>query len=185
MSDMRILSRPVVAADIPAAGVDVEIVASPVQRAALAAAYGLVAVEALSASATLSPEAGGGVTLSGRVVGDIVQTCVVSLAPVEQHIDEPVSVRFVAPSSPEAPKSPKPGAEVMIDPDQLDPPEVLAGPTIDLGALAEEHFVMAIDPYPRAPDATLPAEATGARDDTRDSPFAVLAELARREPPKR
>jgi len=34
----------------------------------------------------------------------------------------------------------------------------LTEPTIDLGAIAVEHFLLAVDPYPRAPGAELPAD---------------------------
>lgn len=184
MRRTAIFSRPVEIQRIPAAGVDMEIVASEEEREALAAAYDLLEVKALSARATLRAGEKGDVTVMGRVVADIVQTCVVSLAPVDQHMDEPVSVRFVAAGSPEAPKPAKPGAEVVIRADEPEPPEVLTGPTIDVGALAEEYFVLAIDPYPRAPGAMLPAETAPPPERGGESPFAALAGLAKRRPPK-
>ena len=153
----------------------VEIVATEPERAALASAYDLVAVKALAATATVTPGAKGAVAVDGRVVADIVQTCVVGLVPVDEHIDEPFCVHFVR----EAPPLPKPGTEIVIDPDAPDPPEVLTGPTVDVGALAEETFALAIDPYPRAPGAAIPAELAMDPDDRPDSPFAVLAALAR------
>jgi uncharacterized metal-binding protein YceD (DUF177 family) len=184
VSESAILSRPVEVAEVPAAGLEVDITASEQECAALAAANGLVAVHGLSAATTLTRDGKGGISLEGRVVADIVQTCVVSLVPFEQHIDEPISVRFVAPGSAEAPKPPKAGAEVVISPDQPEPPELLTGPTIDVGALAEEYFVLAIDPYPRAPGAVLPAEAVDTQDEHGESPFAALAGLATKRPPK-
>ncbi len=184
MSESAILSRPVEVADIPDAGLEVEIVAGEHERTALAAAYDLVAVKALTASATLTRDGKGGLSIEARVVADIVQTCVVSLVPVDQHIDEPISLRFVPPGSPEAPKPAKPGAEVVISADQPEPPEILTGPTIDLGALVEEHFVLAIDPYPHAPGAELPAEAADTEKAGSQSPFAVLAGLATKRPRK-
>jgi uncharacterized metal-binding protein YceD (DUF177 family) len=180
MSEAAIFSRPVEVARIPAEGVEMEIGANEQERAALAAACELVEVKALSATLTLEPGRKGSVTVSGRVVADIVQTCVVSLVPVDQHIDEPVSVRFVPPGSPDAPKPPKPGAEVVIQADAPEPPEVMTGSAIDVGALAEEIFVLAIDPYPRAPGAALPAEAVEAPESGTDSPFAALADLAKK-----
>jgi uncharacterized metal-binding protein YceD (DUF177 family) len=111
--------------------------------------------------------------VEGHVVADIVQTCVVSLVPLDAHIDESFSIRFVRDRS----QIPAPGAEVVLDPDAPDPPELIDGPTIDVGALVEEHFVLAIDPYPRAPGAQLPAELAGEPDQAADSPFAALAKL--------
>ena len=172
MSASSILSRPVSATEPPAAAI--EIVASEAERAALAAAYDLVAVNAFAATVRVEP-AGKGVTVEGRVVADIVQTCVVSLVPVDQHIDETFSVRFTR----DAPPPPKPGTEIVIDTDAPDPPEPLDGPTVDVAALAEEYFVLAIDPYPRAPGASIPAEFAGDPDAAPDSPFAGLADLIR------
>ena len=41
----------------------------------------------------------------------------------------------------------------MLDADGPDSPETFSGDTIDVGALAEEFFGLAIDPYPRKPGA--------------------------------
>jgi hypothetical protein len=107
------------------------------------------------------------------VTADIVQNCVVSLEPVEQAIDEPVSVRF----APERDEVVGRGGEIEVDLDADDPPEPLLGSSIDLGALAEEYFVLAIDPYPHAPGAEIPAESAGGRYAEPESPFAALAAL--------
>jgi uncharacterized metal-binding protein YceD (DUF177 family) len=170
----RILNRPVSLSDVRG-GIDLEVESSADERRALAAEYDLLGVHALKATATLTPTADG-VAVGGRLTADIVQACVVTLDPVAQHIDEPFSVRFVRPGSPELEALMKPHAEIVVDPAAEDPPEVLEGPTLDLGAVVEEAFVLAIDPYPRAPGAVLPAESAGTGDDPA-SPFAVLARL--------
>ena len=157
MSDKAIISRMLDAAHLPATGVEMEVGAGDAERAALAAAYDLVAVKGLSADGDGDARQQGIGQVEGRVIADIVQSCVVSLEPVAQHIDEAFSVRFVPPGSPDA-AAPKPGKEVIIDPEAPDPPEVMEGTRIDVGALVEEMFVLAIDPYPRAPGAGLPAD---------------------------
>ena len=177
MNDHAILARAVSAVEPPAG--NIEMVADAAERTALAAAYDLVAVKGLSASVTVTGEARGAITVDGRVVADIVQTCVISLVPVDQHIDETVSVDFVRRAAP----PPRPGAEIVVDPEAPDPPEVLDGPTVDVGALVEEYFALAIDPYPHAPGAKLPPELAQDPDDSEDSPFAALADLVK--PPKR
>jgi uncharacterized metal-binding protein YceD (DUF177 family) len=168
-----ILSRPVAVADIRGR-TDVTITANPSERAALAGKYELLEVRELSAAATVSGKPGGPVDVAGRVVADIVQACVVTLVPVAQHIDEPFASRLVRPGSPELAAA-KPNAEVIVDPGEPDPPEVLSGPTFDLGAIVEETFVLAIDPYPRAEGAALPDAGDG--KGAADTPFAVLAGL--------
>lgn len=175
MTEQKILSRTIDVAHLPAEPIVID--ASEKERAALAATYGVVAVNALHAEVTATGGARGSVAIDGRVRAEIVQTCVVSLVPVSQTIDEELSLHFVRRS--DAPPAPKPGTEVVIDADTPDPPEILSGPTIDVGALVEEAFVLAIDPYPRAPGASLPDEAADATDSEPSSPFAVLAGLAK------
>jgi uncharacterized metal-binding protein YceD (DUF177 family) len=171
MSEAPILSRVVNVAEPPAA--KIAIVAGEAERQKLAVACDVVAVNGLSATVTLTPGAKGGVTVDGQVIADIVQTCVVSLVPVEQHIDETFSVRYVRGAEPQ----PKPGSEIVIDATLPDPPEILTGPTLDVGELVEEYFALAIDPYPRAPGAALPADFAAGGDDDEASPFAALAAL--------
>jgi uncharacterized metal-binding protein YceD (DUF177 family) len=175
MNESSILSRPYDTAHLPATGAELGIDASAGQRAALANAYDLLAVERLVATATLTPAGAGTVTVEGRVVADIVQSCVVSLEPVAQHIDEPFSVRF---ASTEVRNSA--AREIAIDPEAQDPPEVMDGTTIDVGALVEEMFVLAIDPYPRAPGADLPVEPEQQPETAKESPFAVLRQVVPR-----
>ncbi len=179
MNEHLILSHPTDTANLPATGFVVEIAASDGERAALAAAYDLRAVEGLSAQTTLTPAEDGLVTVEGRVTADIVQSCVVSLEPVPQHIDETFSLRFAPADSPEVQPPEGAAREVAIDPEAPDPPEVMEGKTIDLGAVVEEMFVLAIDPYPRAPGAELPAEGRDAPESDEESPFAVLREVIR------
>ncbi len=172
-----IIVRKLPLTDLPAKPVEVEATAAEKQR--LAEAYDLREVKSLAASVTLEP-IGGGVAVEGRIVADIVQTCVVSLVPVDEHIDEPFAVRFVRDPN----QLPKAGSEIVVDPAADDPPEPLDGPSIDVGALVEEYFALAINPYPRAPGAELPAEYAGSDDErARQSPFAALAGLAK--PPGR
>lgn len=173
MNDSNVLHRSVDILHLPVDAVNLAATAD--ERARLAVAYDLVEVKGLAAEATFKPGARGSFTVEGRVIADIVQTCVVSLVPVDQHIDETFTVRFVRPQ--DAPPGPRPGAEVALDPDDPEPPEVLRGPSIDLGAVAEEAFVLAIDPYPRAPGAVLQVEASGAADEAAPSPFSVLDRL--------
>ena len=174
-----ILSHPVALGDIHG-GLDAEISAGPAERAALAVEYELLEVSGLSAAVTVTAEEGGGFEVAGRLVADIAQPCVVSLVPVPQHIDERFSVRFVRPGSSELPSEVKPHEEIVVDPSLPDPPDVLAGTSLDLGAIVEEAFVLAIDPYPRAPGAVL-AEDAADQTDQPDSPFAVLAGLRSRK----
>jgi uncharacterized metal-binding protein YceD (DUF177 family) len=173
MSTTPILSRPVDLSAIPSTGIERKFSATESERAALAKALGLVAVNSLSADLVATAGKRGSFRVEGRVQADIVQTCVVSLAPVPQKIDETIDVRF-APGEPDDLRA---GAEIEIDIGADDAPEPLQGSSLDLGAVAEEHFVLAIDPYPRAPGAELEPAIEEIEPVRPDSPFAALAGL--------
>ncbi len=80
---------------IPATGHAVRIEASPSERQAIAREYGLVEVRALGADLELSRGTDKSVTVTGHIHAEIVQTCVLSLEPVVQSIDEEIDVRYV------------------------------------------------------------------------------------------
>jgi uncharacterized metal-binding protein YceD (DUF177 family) len=170
-------SRPIELSAVPAGGLERSIAADSGELAALAKAYDIPEVRALAADFALSREAGGVIRVKGRVTADIVQTCVVSLVAMEQSIDEAHDIRLVEAGSRRAETPARPRPEVMVDPGAPDPPDVLSSPIIDLGAIAAEHFLLAVDPYPRAPGAELPGEAADPFPDASDSPFAALARL--------
>ena len=64
-----------------------------------------------------------------------------------------------------------------LDAEGPDSPETFSGETIDVGALAEEFFGLAIDPYPRKEGVSL--DAVGAPEDS-DEIHGPLHELLNR-----
>jgi uncharacterized metal-binding protein YceD (DUF177 family) len=136
---------PVALDDIPDTGLHMEIDADAETRAALAAHAGVREVPQLFATFDLV-RLGAGVHVTGRVQARVGQTCVVTLDPIENTIDEAVDVQFV------------PGADAaeaghvvdMADEDE-EPPVPLVGGKVDLGALVTEFLLLGIDPYPRKP----------------------------------
>jgi uncharacterized metal-binding protein YceD (DUF177 family) len=64
--------------------------------------------------------------------------------------------------------------------DADDPPDVLEGDALDLGAYVVEHLTLEIDPFPRKPGAAfVPPEP-----EPEASPFAVLKGLKDRGSPE-
>jgi uncharacterized metal-binding protein YceD (DUF177 family) len=179
MSDAPIISRPFEVALATPTGAHRHIEATPSECAALAEENGLLEVRSLAADFVVKLESSGAIRVEGGVRADIVQACVVTLDPVPQTVDEAFELRFVPPGSRGAPEPPRAGAEIMIDPEQPDPPDLLEGPTIDIGAIAEEHFILGIDPYPRSPGASLAAIGDEAPEEPRANPFAALKALKR------
>ncbi len=135
--------------------------ADAAERAALARRFGIPAVERLRAELVLRPEADGAVRAEGRLDASVVQSCVVTLEPVAQRVDETVSLRLLP-----AGREPQ---------DEADEPDEIAtrNGVADLGEAVAEQLALALDPYPRAPGAILPAEAS----EEAEHPLAGLAKL--------
>jgi uncharacterized metal-binding protein YceD (DUF177 family) len=165
---------PVRPEDIPAAGQHFELTADAATRTSLAAAAGLLALPRLAATFEVTRHGRDGLHIAGTVVASVRQTCVVTLDPVENEIDETVDLTFVPSGRDHAVGQGEGGAECMHD----DAPEALVNGAVDLGAIASEFLLLGIDPYPRKPGAEFAAPAT---DDPGGHPFAALAAMRNRE----
>jgi hypothetical protein len=145
------------------------LVADARARDAIAAALDFESLDALEADIAFAPWLDGA-AIEGRWQAEIVQICSVSLAPFTTLLAGNFLVRVVPPGSPNAPAVEQ---EIVIDPDAEDPPDELAGETIDLGGYVVEHLALELDPFPRKPGAEFDAPAGPAAP----SPFDVLARL--------
>ncbi len=143
------VSFPANVARLPQKGLPVVVDADEAQRAALAEAHGLLSVERYRADLLVTKWKRNGVKVSGRVEADITQACIVSLEPVEAKIDEEVEAVFLPEDSKLGREGFHAGGEILLDAEGPDAPETFSGDSIDVGALAEEFFGLAIDPYPR------------------------------------
>jgi Large ribosomal RNA subunit accumulation protein YceD len=162
MDEASAWSVPVEAAEVPESGLHLELEANDTARSAIAKLAGVTGIRKLHASFDVARR-GAGLHVIGRVTGEVGQTCVVTLEPLTNTIDEDVDLTF------------RPGASEPLaggDTDE-DAPEPLLDGRIDLGAIATEFLVLGVDPYPRKEGATFDAPATN--DDTH--PFAALAAL--------
>ena len=150
-------------ARLPNKGMPVIIDADEAQRARLAADHGLLSVESWRAELLVEPWKRNGVKVSGQVEAGITQQCVVTLEPIKTRISEEVSGLYFPEDSKLARLGFHSSGEVHLDAEGPDSPETFSGETIDVGALAEEFFGLAIDPYPRSEGASL--AAAGEPDD--------------------
>jgi uncharacterized metal-binding protein YceD (DUF177 family) len=177
-------SIPVVVAQIPDTGLHRGFEASPATRAAMADVAGLREVLSAQASLDVTPKGGGRVHVTGRVQARIGQTCVVSLDPIENDIDEAIDLIFAPPEQiPEMAALVDEAAE--SDSEIPDPPEPIENGMIDLGRVATDALFLAVDPYPRKPDAVF--QPLVVAEDPEDHPFAALKALqidARPKAPK-
>jgi uncharacterized metal-binding protein YceD (DUF177 family) len=165
---------PLMVAQIPEVGVHRDIEADAPVRAAMAEVGSLREVLSASASLDVMPSGGGRFHVAGRVRARIGQTCVVTLDPIESDIDEPIDLTFAPPEQiPQLSDLVDDAAE--SDEEIPDPPEPIVNGVIDLGRLATDALLLAIDPYPRKPGAVFEPLVEAA--DPEDHPFAALKAL--------
>jgi hypothetical protein len=161
-------------AQIPETGLHRDIAAEQPVREAMAGLAGLREVLSASASLDVMPERGGRFHVAGRVRARIGQTCVVTLDPIESDIDEPIDLTFAPPEQiPQLSDLVDDAAE--SDEEIPDPPEPIVNGVIDLGRLATDALLLAVDPYPRKPGAVFEPLVEAA--DPEDHPFAALKAL--------
>jgi uncharacterized metal-binding protein YceD (DUF177 family) len=166
---------PIVVAQIPDTGLHRAFEASDAVCAAMAEMAGLREIMAANASFDLKLKSGGRVHVTGEVHARVGQTCVVSLDPVENAIDEVIDLMFAPPEQIRSLAALVDEAAQSEDGDVPDPPEPIVNGVIDLGRLATDALFLAIDPYPRRPDAVF--EPPSEIKDPADHPFAGLKAL--------
>ena len=90
-------SVPIAVLQIPDTGLHRELEADPAVRAAMADVAGLREVLSVTASLDVVPNSGGRFHVTGHVQARIGQTCVVTLDPIENEIDEEIDLIFAPP----------------------------------------------------------------------------------------
>ena len=155
---------------LPQKGFPVRLEADAAQRALLANDHGLISVDRFVADLLVQTWKRDGIRVSGTVDADVVQECVVTLEPLPAQIRETIELLFVPEWSPLARPDHEDG-EMFLSAEGPDAPETFDGESVDAGALAEEFFGLALDPYPRKSGAELPKEGENGAD---SSPFSAL-----------
>ncbi len=167
-------SVPIAVLQIPDTGLHRDLEADAATRAAMAEVAGLREILSASASLDVIPTSGGRFQVTGHVRARIGQNCVVTLDPVENDIDESIDLIFAPPE--QIPVLADLVDEAADSDSEIpDPPEPIENGVIDLGRLATDALFLAIDPYPRKPDAVF--EPLVVAPDPEDHPFAALKAL--------
>ena len=146
------------------------LIADEAARARIAKLLGLDKLIALEAEVKVAPWLDG-VEISGTWSARVEQTCGVSLEPFDSDLGGRLQIRAV-PEGSQALATTE-DHEVEMDLESDDPPDMLTGDHVDLGAYVVEDLSLAIDPFPRKPGVEFKQPDTGAEI----SPFAVLAKL--------
>ena len=156
-------------ADLSRGPIELDLEADEARRRDIARALEIPELKSLKARLRLRSWLDGA-ELSGQVDAHLVLQSGVSLELFDEQVRTAIEGRFVPAGSPHAPDE---TAEIELDPDLPDPPEVLAGEEIDVAAFVVEHLALSVDPFPRRPGETF--DYSPPQDD--DSPFAVLKRL--------
>ncbi len=143
----------------------VTIEADAEERRRLAARFGLISIERLTADFTIWREAAG-ILARGRVTAAVTQACSASGEPLPASVDEPVELMFVEPGTGEE--------EVELSADALDTIEIENG-AVDLGEAAAETVALALDPFVRGPDAETALKEAGVLSEEEAGPVSGLA----------
>jgi len=146
----------------------IAIAAAAAERAALAKRFGLIAIATLTADFTVRREAAG-IMARGHVAAAVTQTCAVTEASLPTTIEDDVAIRFL-------PADSAAGEEIELGETECDT-MFYEGGAIDLGEAAAETMALALDPYPRAPDAEAVLRAAGVLREEEAGPFGALAGL--------
>ena len=154
-------------------GERIDLVADEAECSAIAKRLGLASLDRLEAHAVIECK-GKKIRASGRVKAALAQYCAASNEPVPERIDESFELHFL----PEP--SGLPDDEVELGASDLDV-VFHDGAGIELGAAIADTLALALDPFPRGPNADEALKAAGVLSEDQAGPFAILAKLKGKE----
>ena len=166
---------PVAVEDVAETGQHFALAAGAEERASVAQMVGLRDLPRLEAELDVKRHGAGGLRVTGRVSATVGQTCVVTLEPLTNEVEEDVDLVFL-PATAAAPQAGEDAEEREPREPKWDDPEPLVGGAVDLGALTTEFLILGLDPYPRKPGAVFEAPQQAEPD---AGPFAALASLTK------
>ncbi len=150
-------------------GTRIDLAADDAECAAIAKRLGLASIGRLEAHAVVERD-GAQVRATGRIKAALEQSCVASGEPVRAHVDEPFQLVFM----PEP--AGRPDEELELGADDLDV-VFHDGAAIELGSAIADTLALALDPFPRGPNADAALKAAGVLNEEQAGPFAALAKL--------
>lgn len=148
---------------------DMRFTADPAEREALARRFALESLDDLEVAAAVRRDAAA-VLAEGTVKAHVVQNCVATGRPIQAVVDAPFNLRFVPEGEDNA------GEEIELSDADCDT-LTYTGAAIDLGEAAAETLLLALDPFPRCPDADDVLREAGVVGEEEAGPFAALKAL--------
>ncbi len=144
------------------------ITASEAEKIALAKRFDLISVDTLEAKYDVKPSetSQGGFWVTGHLHANVVQSCVVTLAPVKGEINTDISLYVI---------DEKYETENPLDSEQDVDFEYSIQGEIDLGEITAQYLSLSLNPYPRAPGEE--EDITLEKFKDKQNPFSALAKL--------
>jgi uncharacterized metal-binding protein YceD (DUF177 family) len=160
--------------EVAPSGLVFDRLATDAERQALTAALGILDCQAVRARYRIRRAPAECYRLTGTVTAEVVQACVVTLAPVHESIEAELNVEF----QPEAdsPESAGPTGGAVDISDDLDIEPIDSG-RLPVGRIVFEVIAASLNPYPRRPGAEYRPAADSPATAKTPNPFAVLAKL--------
>ncbi len=144
------------------------------EREALARRFGLERLDGLAAKVSLKRTGDRRIAVDGSFLADLAQTCIVSLEPVPELIEESFSLVYASEEGTGA-------VDLAYTLDDNDWPEPLLDGKIDIGEAVAQQLALALEPYPRALGAMYQNQGIeGPASEAEVSPFTVLADIKKR-----
>lgn len=157
--------------EIPAGGLRTTRSATPEECAELARQLPLVSCEALTVKYVIKPSGRDGYAMTGNVIAEVTQSCVVTLEPVSARLEEPLDCKFVPAAFIPTEQTEE---EELSSLEELEPME---GGFLNVGRVVVEVISTGLDPYPRRPDAEWETDDAARADFAASGPFSALAGL--------
>jgi uncharacterized metal-binding protein YceD (DUF177 family) len=145
---------------------NIHLSADEAARSGLIARFDLAALDSLEADISLHEASG--VIASGHFTASLAQYCIASNDPVPASLDEPIHIRFIA--------EPTDSGEFELEADDCET-MFHDGQTIDLGEAIAQSLGLALNPYPRSPEAEKILKAAGVKSEEEAAPLGALASL--------
>ena len=167
--------------EIPEKGLPVERAATPEELEKIRTALDILACDSLATRYRLRAIPGNGFRLEGSFAARVTQACVVSLEPVQSHVDGQLLVEF----RPESVAARTPSDDDTIDPFDAVETEPIVNGVLDAGRVIFEELASQLDPYPRAAGINFDwKDPLDSPDGTSNAsgPFASLASLKPKTP---
>ena len=158
------------------AGDTVTFSADPEQRTAIATWSGVLSVESFAVTVDFKKLGPSRFAQEIQVTPDLTQASVVTLEPLPAHLETRLvrELHFTGPARRKRPED-ESVVDLVLDSAEEEGPEEIESLHYDLAGPALEEYVLALEPYPRAPGVAFQPPEDGL--EAPESPFAVLKGL--------